>query len=57
MLRFDLINEAKEEILVSYFEFGDDTDSILYLHLLEKAAERGVRIRVLIDDYGMDIPP
>ena len=45
-----LVEEAEEEILIAQWEFfeGSATDDVL--DLLEEAADRGIQIRVLLDD-------
>ncbi len=47
--RVDLIQNAKREILVEYFEVASDELSLTGLSLLRQAAERGVKVKILID--------
>ena len=47
--RVDLIQNAKKEILVEYFEVASDSLSLTGLSLLRQAAERGVKVKILID--------
>lgn len=48
--RVDLIQNAKKEILVEYFEVASDSLSLTGLSLLRQAAERGVKVKILIDN-------
>ncbi len=47
--RVDLIQNAKSDILVEYYEVANDSLSLTGLSLLKQAAERGVRVKILID--------
>lgn len=50
--RWQLIEQAQEEIAISYFILKQDIFGTALLgHLLEKA-EQGVKVRVLLDAYG-----
>jgi cardiolipin synthase C len=53
--RIDLIQQAKHEILVSYYIIKDDAAGKCILGLLADAAQRGVRIRVLMDSNASRI--
>jgi cardiolipin synthase C len=54
--RIDLIQQAKKEILVSYFILTDDLSGTLFLHLLaEASSKRGVIVQVIIDKNGSKI--
>lgn len=54
--RFDLIQQAEYEILLSYFIFKDDQVGKAILHLLVEAAqERGVKIKVMVDGHNHKI--
>ena len=55
-IRMQLIESAKEEILISYFIFAEDNTALEMLSLLRKKAREGVRVRVMIDDLFNDIP-
>jgi putative cardiolipin synthase len=48
--RIELINQAKHSLDLQYYLFqGDDTGRFM-MRALRQAAERGVRVRILIDD-------
>lgn len=47
--RVDLIQNAKKEILVEYYEVASDSLSLTGLALLKEAAGRGVKVKILID--------
>ncbi len=49
--RLKLIAEAKEEIVLTTFEFFDDNSGRDILSALWSAAERGVSVKLLIDGY------
>ncbi len=53
--RYDLIREAKSEILLSYYIFRDDETGRNILRLLVEAARRGVQVRLLMDWSGSKI--
>jgi putative cardiolipin synthase len=55
-IRMQLIESAKEEILISYFIFAQDNTALEMLSLLRKKAREGVKVRVMIDDMFNDIP-
>ena len=48
--RVDLIQNAKKEILVEYYEVASDSLSLTGLALLKEAAGRGVKVKILIDN-------
>ena len=55
--RLTLIRRAQSSLDLQYYLVGDDTIGRLLLRELRDAAERGVRVRLLIDDFytaGMD---
>jgi cardiolipin synthase C len=52
--RVDLIQQAKQEIDVSYYIVGDDQAPLLLLGLLRDAARRGVTVRLLVDGHADD---
>ncbi|PMH44486.1 hypothetical protein BCU68_03005 [Vibrio sp. 10N.286.49.B3] len=52
--RIALINDAQESIDLQYYLFHSDLSGGLITAALWKAAERGVRIRVLVDDIDLD---
>ena len=45
---------ADKSIDVQYYIWRADTTGYLLLHTLQQAAERGVRVRLLLDDNGID---
>lgn len=46
------IRQAKHTIDISYYIFRTDTSGLLILNAIKEALERGVKVRVLIDDVG-----
>ena len=52
--RILLANSAQKTLDVQYYIWRNDNTGILLLHALHQAAERGVRVRLLIDDNGID---
>jgi len=52
MWRLALVDEATQSVDAQYFIFqNDEAGNLLFYHLL-KAADRGVRVRLLVDDMG-----
>lgn len=51
-----LTEQARESIDVQYFIWSTDNIGILAAEALLRAAERGVRVRVLVDDFMMEAP-
>lgn len=51
--RLALIKAAEHSIDAQYYIWHDDISGILLLDALLKAAERGVRVRLLLDDNGV----
>ena len=51
--RIDLINAADTSIDVQYFIWQNDPTGILVIEKLLQAADRGVRVRALVDDLQM----
>ena len=51
-----LADHAKESIEVQYFIWSTDNIGILAAEALLRAAERGVRVRVIVDDLLIDAP-
>jgi len=49
--RVDLVQQAREEINVSYYIVGDDEVPLVLLSLLRDAARRGVTVRLLVDGH------
>lgn len=50
--RLILMEAAEHSLDVQYYLFRKDTTSKLFTHYLLKAADRGVRVRMLLDDFG-----
>lgn len=48
-VRLRIINEAKKEIVLSTFDFHPDNSGTRVMAALLKAADRGVKVRVLVD--------
>ena len=48
--RVKLINSAKKTLDLQYFIFAEDETAYYITHSLLKAADRGVKVRVLLDD-------
>ncbi|MBY5998488.1 MULTISPECIES: phospholipase D family protein [Alphaproteobacteria] len=51
--RLALIERAEVSIDAQYYIWHDDTSGILLLAALKEAADRGVRVRLLLDDNGV----
>src|SRR5918993_388590 len=51
-----LADHAKESVEVQYFIWSTDNIGILAAEALLRAAERGVRVRVIVDDLLIDAP-
>lgn len=51
--RLALINAAERSVDAQYYIWHDDTSGILMLDALYRAAKRGVRVRLLLDDNGV----
>ncbi|MGZ9075218.1 MAG: phospholipase D-like domain-containing protein [Burkholderiaceae bacterium] len=51
-----LADHARESIEVQYFIWSTDNIGILAAEALVRAAERGVRVRVIVDDLLIDAP-
>lgn len=49
--RLRLISQAEEEIILSTFEFDSDTSGMQMIAALADAADRGVKVRVLVDGF------
>jgi cardiolipin synthase C len=48
--RLQLIDRARHSLDVKYYVFDNDTTGRLLMHHLARAAARGVRVRLLVDD-------
>lgn len=51
--RLALIDQARVSLDTQYYIWHDDTSGILLLDALDRAAKRGVRVRLLLDDNGI----
>ncbi|MCK5726849.1 MAG: phospholipase D family protein [Thiotrichaceae bacterium] len=51
--RTELFNKAEKSIDVQYYIVRDDLTGFLFYESLKKAADRGVRVRVLLDDFHL----
>lgn len=54
--RFELMKQAREEILLSTYIIKDDLIGLAALQLMVDAARRGVTARLLVDDLGNRLP-
>lgn len=55
--RFELMRQAQASLDVQTYQLGNDKTGLLLLRELRDAARRGVRVRLLVDDFytaGMD---
>ncbi|NBB93201.1 MAG: phospholipase D family protein [Gammaproteobacteria bacterium] len=52
--RYLLAHAAERTLDVQYYIWGDDLTGTLMLHALLEAADRGVRVRLLLDDNGIE---
>lgn len=50
--RLLLMEAAEASLDVQYYLFHDDTAAKLFTYYLLRAADRGVRVRMLLDDFG-----
>ena len=51
--RTALFRRAEKSIDVQYYEVKDDVTGYLFYQALRQAANRGVRVRILLDDYNL----
>jgi cardiolipin synthase C len=51
--RLALADKAERSIDAQYYIWHDDTSGIMLLEQLNRAAQRGVRVRLLLDDNGV----
>lgn len=54
--RLQLIEAAEISLDIQSFEFRDQASTWLVMLALLEAADRGVRVRLLVDDWGMAMP-
>ncbi|WP_220336987.1 MULTISPECIES: phospholipase D family protein [unclassified Wenzhouxiangella] len=52
--RYLLAHAAERTLDIQYYIWGDDLTGTLMLHALLEAADRGVRVRLLLDDNGIE---
>ena len=52
--RLLLIEAADQSLDVQYYLYHDDATAKLFTYYLLRAADRGVRVRMLLDDFGHD---
>lgn len=52
-IRIQLAAAAERTLDVQYYIWHADVPGLLFLHALYRAAERGVRVRMLLDDNGV----
>lgn len=55
--RIDLITSAKREIVIEYFDVGNDKVALTGLGFLREAADRGVDVKILIDSINNNLSP
>jgi putative cardiolipin synthase len=53
LMRISLLNAAEKAIDIQYYSFLDDLSGKLLLEAILRAADRGVRIRILVDDINL----
>ncbi|WP_394154856.1 phospholipase D family protein [Loktanella salsilacus] len=51
--RLELAAVAEQSIDAQYYIWQDDTSGVMLLNALHQAAQRGVRVRLLLDDNGV----
>jgi len=54
MMRIALMETSQQSIDMQYFSTRDDTTGKLLLEAVTRAADRGVRVRMLLDDWELD---
>jgi putative cardiolipin synthase len=54
MMRIALVESAQRSIDLQYFSTEEDSTGKLLLETLLRAADRGVRVRMLLDDWNID---
>ena len=50
-IRLLLADRAERSIDTQYYEIGDDLAGLLFIEALLRAADRGVHVKLLVDDY------
>lgn len=51
-MRMELINQAERSIEAQYYIWHKDLSGLMILSALKQAADRGVKVRLLMDDHG-----
>lgn len=54
--RVDIIQQAEKEILVEYFSVWNDDQSVGGMALLVAAAQRGVKVKIIVDALANTVP-
>jgi putative cardiolipin synthase len=54
--RVDIIQQARKEILVEYFSVWNDEQSVGGFMLLQKAAQSGIKVKVIMDSLSNTVP-
>ncbi len=54
--RVDIIQQARKEILVEYFSVWNDEQSVGGFALLQKAAQKGIKVKVIMDSLSNRVP-
>jgi len=54
MMRIAMMEASEQSIDMQYFSTRDDTTGKLLLEAVSRAANRGVRVRMLLDDWDLD---
>jgi len=54
LMRISMVQAAERSIDLQYFSTRDDTTGKLLLEAVLRAAARGVRVRMLLDDWNLD---
>jgi len=54
LMRIAMVQAAQRSIDLQYFSTRDDTTGKLLLEAVSRAAARGVRVRMLLDDWNLD---
>ncbi len=54
--RWDLIHQAHKEVLISTYALKNDAIGLATLQMLIKASERGIEVKLLIDDFDNHLP-
>jgi cardiolipin synthase C len=51
-----MIRSAQKEILASYFSVNDGAKSLHFIPLLRDAARRGVKVKLVLDEFSSNVP-